>query len=117
SAGLRAAQDLHEVPDRLRRSQPLRPGGDAEPGLRLPCLREAGAVAPARSFVLLRALRHRASGARMNERIAVIGLGYVGLPVAIALAKKFPETVGFDVNPDRIRALREGVDATGEVEA
>jgi len=53
----------------------------------------------------------------MNERIAVIGLGYVGLPVAIALAKKFPETVGFDVNPDRIRALREGVDATGEVEA
>jgi len=51
----------------------------------------------------------------MNERIAVIGLGYVGLPVAIALAKKFPETVGFDINPARIRALREGVDATGEV--
>lgn len=52
----------------------------------------------------------------MNERIAVIGLGYVGLPVAIALARKFPETVGFDVNPDRVRALREGRDSTGEVE-
>ncbi|MFO7155552.1 MAG: nucleotide sugar dehydrogenase [Pseudomonadota bacterium] len=51
----------------------------------------------------------------MSERIAVVGLGYVGLPVAIALARKYPETIGFDINPSRIRALREGVDVTGEV--
>ncbi len=53
----------------------------------------------------------------MKERIAVVGLGYVGLPVAIALARKFPNTIGFDVNPARIGALKEGRDATGEVEA
>ncbi|HLV61293.1 MAG TPA: nucleotide sugar dehydrogenase [Fredinandcohnia sp.] len=53
----------------------------------------------------------------MSERIAVIGLGYVGLPVAIALAKKFPGTIGFDVNPKRIQALKEGRDATGEVDS
>lgn len=53
----------------------------------------------------------------MSERIAVIGLGYVGLPVAIALAKKFPGTIGFDVNPKRIQALQEGRDATGEVDS
>ena len=34
----------------------------------------------------------------MQERIAVIGLGYVGLPVALAFARKFPGAIGFDVN-------------------
>ena len=34
----------------------------------------------------------------MQERIAVIGLGYVGLPVALAFARKYPGTIGFDVN-------------------
>lgn len=33
-----------------------------------------------------------------NHRIAVLGLGYVGLPVALALAEKFPDVVGFDIN-------------------
>ena len=51
----------------------------------------------------------------MNERIAVIGLGYVGLPVAIALAARFPGTIGFDINHDKVEALRQGLDRTGEV--
>lgn len=51
----------------------------------------------------------------MSEKIAIIGLGYVGLPLAIALAKQFPDTVGFDINPEKIYALTQGIDATGEV--
>jgi UDP-N-acetyl-D-galactosamine dehydrogenase len=51
----------------------------------------------------------------MMERIAVVGLGYVGLPVALAFARKFPGTVGFDIDERRVAALREGVDVTGEV--
>ncbi len=46
--------------------------------------------------------------------IAVIGLGYVGLPVALAIAKKFPNTVGFDINTEKTAALRQGIDSTGE---
>jgi UDP-N-acetyl-D-galactosamine dehydrogenase len=49
----------------------------------------------------------------MRDRIAVIGLGYVGLPVAIAFAKQFPNTVGFDINTEKIEALKQGVDPTG----
>lgn len=51
----------------------------------------------------------------MNERIAVIGLGYVGLPVAIGFAKKFPNTIGFDINVEKVKALRQGIERTGEV--
>jgi UDP-N-acetyl-D-galactosamine dehydrogenase len=51
----------------------------------------------------------------MSERIAIIGLGYVGLPVAVALARKFPGTIGFDISERRVAALREGVDHTGEI--
>ncbi len=47
--------------------------------------------------------------------IAVIGLGYVGLPVAVAFAEKFPGTVGFDIDSRRVAALRGGEDWTGEV--
>ncbi len=53
----------------------------------------------------------------MTRKIAIIGLGYVGLPVAVALAEKFPEVVGFDVKTDRIESLKRGVDATGEISA
>lgn len=48
-------------------------------------------------------------------RIAVIGLGYVGLPLAVELGKKYP-TLGFDTNVSRIDSLRNGHDTTGEVE-
>src|SRR6476620_11476104 len=50
----------------------------------------------------------------MSERIAVIGLGYVGLPVALAFARKFPGTVGFDINRARVDELNRGHDRTGE---
>lgn len=50
-----------------------------------------------------------------NTKIAVIGLGYVGLPLAVEFAKKFP-VVGFDINRKRIAELAEGHDATLEVE-
>jgi UDP-N-acetyl-D-galactosamine dehydrogenase len=51
-----------------------------------------------------------------NLRISVIGLGYVGLPLAVGLARHFGVT-GFDIDPQRIAALREGHDRTGEIDA
>ncbi len=51
----------------------------------------------------------------MSERIAVVGLGYVGLPVALAFARKFEDTVGFDVSEARVKALAGHHDWTGEV--
>jgi UDP-N-acetyl-D-galactosamine dehydrogenase len=51
----------------------------------------------------------------MTEKIAVIGLGYVGLPVALGFAKKFPGTVGFDINATKVAQLTSGLDVTGEV--
>jgi UDP-N-acetyl-D-glucosamine/UDP-N-acetyl-D-galactosamine dehydrogenase len=53
----------------------------------------------------------------VNEKIAVIGLGYVGLPVAIALAAKFPGVIGFDIRQERVSALANGQDDTREVSA
>lgn len=49
------------------------------------------------------------------ERVAVIGLGYVGLPVAVAFARHFDHVVGFDINEARVSALLAGHDRTGEV--
>jgi len=46
--------------------------------------------------------------------IAVIGLGYVGLPLAVEFSKKFP-VVGYDLNTDRINELKKGKDRTGEI--
>lgn len=46
----------------------------------------------------------------MKEQIAVIGLGYVGLPVALAFARRFPNTVGFDVQVEKVEELRRGYD-------
>ena len=51
----------------------------------------------------------------MQERIAVIGLGYVGLPVALAFARKFPGAIGFDVNKEKVEELRRGFDRNQEV--
>ncbi|MFQ6553810.1 nucleotide sugar dehydrogenase [Aestuariibius insulae] len=52
----------------------------------------------------------------VQETIAVIGLGYVGLPLAVRLAEKFGRVIGFDINQGRIQGLRDGIDTTGEVE-
>ena len=54
----------------------------------------------------------------MNDepRIVVVGLGYVGLPLAIALARKF-DVIGFDIDRSRIAELREGRDRTREIDA
>ncbi len=50
-----------------------------------------------------------------NSRIAIIGLGYVGLPLARLFATKYP-VVGFDINQSRVNELRGGNDATLEVD-
>jgi UDP-N-acetyl-D-galactosamine dehydrogenase len=53
----------------------------------------------------------------VTERtVGVVGLGYVGLPVAVAMADRF-RTIGFDINQKRIAELRAGHDRTGEVKA
>ena len=49
-----------------------------------------------------------------KRRIAVVGLGYVGLPVAVAFGRLGP-VIGFDINKAKIEALRRGEDRTGEV--
>jgi len=46
--------------------------------------------------------------------VAVVGLGYVGLPLAVAFGKKFP-TVGFDLNTEKVESYRRHVDPTGEI--
>ena len=51
----------------------------------------------------------------MSEKIAIIGLGYVGLPVAVALARKFEGVIGFDVSQRRVDTLNAGNDWTGEI--
>jgi len=59
-------------------------------------------------------MRENLQGNRMdinNIRIAVIGLGYVGLPLMVEFAKKYP-TLGFDINSERISQLRDGIDLT-----
>ena len=50
-----------------------------------------------------------------NIKISVIGLGYVGLPLAVAFARKF-NVVGYDIDESRINDLNEGNDKTLEVE-
>jgi UDP-N-acetyl-D-galactosamine dehydrogenase len=50
-----------------------------------------------------------------DKKICLIGLGYVGLPLAVAFAEKF-QVVGFDINDDRIRELESGEDKTLEIE-
>ena len=51
----------------------------------------------------------------LGGRIVVIGLGYVGLPLAVALARKF-DTIGFDIDEERVAQLRAGHDRTREVD-
>ena len=49
-----------------------------------------------------------------RDKIALVGLGYVGLPLAVAFAKK-GSVIGFDISAKKIRELRQGIDVTGEV--
>lgn len=51
---------------------------------------------------------------RHSKLIGIVGLGYVGLPLAVAFSKVRP-IVGFDVNDERVRELKAGFDRTGEV--
>jgi UDP-N-acetyl-D-galactosamine dehydrogenase len=50
----------------------------------------------------------------MSDKIAVIGLGYVGIPLAVEFGKQFP-TIGFDINVERIEELKRGFDRTLEM--
>lgn len=50
-----------------------------------------------------------------DYKIGVIGLGYVGLPLSIAFAEKY-QVVGYDINTERVSALKNGIDKTKEVE-
>jgi UDP-N-acetyl-D-galactosamine dehydrogenase len=51
---------------------------------------------------------------KQNRKISVTGLGYVGLPVAVAFGKH-NLTIGYDINLKRIKELKKGFDATGEM--
>lgn len=50
-----------------------------------------------------------------HTKIAVLGLGYVGLPLAVAFSQKF-ETIGFDINDEKVFFIRNGMDPTDELE-
>ena len=50
----------------------------------------------------------------MSDKIAIIGLGYVGIPLAVEFGKKFA-TIGFDINTERINELKKGIDRTLEM--
>jgi UDP-N-acetyl-D-galactosamine dehydrogenase len=51
-----------------------------------------------------------------EKRIAVVGLGYVGLPLALEFAKKF-SVIGFDISPERVQMMKQGIDPSNELEA
>lgn len=53
---------------------------------------------------------------KKNARVAVVGLGYVGLPLAAAFGREV-EVIGFDINTEKIDQLMEGYDVTGELTA
>ena len=55
------------------------------------------------------------SGGTIEGPIGVVGLGYVGLPLAVAVARQRP-TIGIDIDAGRIAELRKGIDRTGEVD-
>lgn len=50
-----------------------------------------------------------------QKKIAVIGLGYVGLPIALEFAKKVP-VIGFDINKERVKMMQNGIDPSQELE-
>ena len=50
-----------------------------------------------------------------EEKLAVVGLGYVGMPIAVAFAKKGISVIGFDLNEKKINMYKSGIDPTMEV--
>ena len=46
-----------------------------------------------------------------EEKIALVGLGYVGMPIAVAFAKKV-KVIGYDLNSEKIRLYKDGIDPT-----
>lgn len=50
-----------------------------------------------------------------EENIALVGLGYVGMPIAVAFASKGVNVIGFDLNKEKIKLYKEGIDPTNEV--
>lgn len=50
-----------------------------------------------------------------EERLALVGLGYVGMPIAVAFARKGVRVIGFDLNSEKIALYRQGIDPTHEV--
>ena len=51
-----------------------------------------------------------------NKKISIIGLGYVGLPLAVLFAKKY-RVIGYDINPNRIDEISNFIDSTNEIES
>ena len=49
-----------------------------------------------------------------EEKISLVGLGYVGMPIAVAFAKKV-DVIGFDLNSKKIELYKQGIDPTNEV--
>ena len=50
-----------------------------------------------------------------KAKLSLIGLGYVGMPIAVAFAKKGVSVIGFDVNENKIETYKRGIDPTQEV--
>lgn len=50
-----------------------------------------------------------------KEKVALVGLGYVGMPIAVSFAKKGLEVIGFDLNQEKIKVYKSGIDPTLEV--
>ena len=49
-----------------------------------------------------------------QEKLALVGLGYVGMPIAVAFAKKV-NVIGFDLNSEKVSLYKQGIDPTKEV--
>lgn len=49
-----------------------------------------------------------------KEKLALVGLGYVGMPIAVEFAKHVP-VIGFDINETRVNEYKNGIDATNEI--
>ena len=53
---------------------------------------------------------------KKEKTLAVIGLGYVGLPIALAFARKI-KVIGFDINAERVAMMKQGIDPSKELDA